>query len=424
MGMLGAFARGVAGPGLLGVVDRMDRRDAVAQEMAARERDREEERKFRAEQAKLDRLSREEVAGIRKGGSKSGSGSGGGDDAGGSEDDYMVAALMDKYGVSAAKAKQMLESSRADTNPFPAMEVADESGGHSAPDLTRWAELNRTIAKAMREGRSMAKSNYAQLTEGDGNAQRNTITGGMLAGKLTPAQAAEGVAATKGEGAYGKGGVNEFDGTADAVGKSEIGKNNAQAGSANRANRDKPDADPLANLPPGVKERIGLIKKRAEQISAAMTKAQADGMWDTTANPSQARLETELAALDKEARELLKPHLPKPQVDPAQARREAAAAVAAGAPLDRVNARLKEMGLEPITDKPAAPAKPAEKAAAKTDAKPGMLDRLKAKAGEMIDAATEDPKAYAQRRVAEAKAGGKPLTPGERQLAEKYGIAA
>mgnify|MGYP006367439315 CR=1 FL=1 len=388
MGMLGAFARGVAGPGLLGVVDRMDRRDAVAQEMAARERDREEERKFRAEQAKLDRLSREEVAGIRKGGSKSGSGSGG-DDAGGSDDDYMVAALMDKYGVSAAKAKQMLESSRADTNPFPAKEVADESGGHSAPDLTRWAELNRTIAKAMREGRSMAKSNYAQLTEGDGNAQRNTIVGGMLAGKLTPAQAAEGVAATDGKGAHGKGGVNEFDGTADAVGKSEIGKNNAQAGSANRANRDKPDADPLANLPPGVKERIGLIKKRAEQISAAMTKAQADGMWDTTANPSQARLETELAALDKEARELLKPYLPKPQVDPAQARREAAAAVAAGAPLDRVNARLKEMGLEPINAQPKAdPAKPAapEKKPGSAGAKPSApeLETTRAASGKTM----------------------------------------
>ncbi len=416
MGMLGAFARGVAGPGLLGVVDRMDRRDAVAQAMAARERDREEERKFRAEQAALDREARTTGRSSSRAGS-----SAGGDDGG--IDDYKIEAVMREFKVSEGRARQIVEAGKADQNPF-VSEVADESGGHSGFNAEAWARANAVISKALREGPSMAKSNYAQLTEGEGNAQRNTIVGGMLAGKLTPAQAAEGVAATKGEGAHGKGGVNEFDGTADAVGKSEIGKNNAQAGSANRANRDKPDADPLANLPPGVKERIGLIKKRAEQISAAMTKAQADGMWDTTANPSQARLETELAALDKEARELLKPHLPKPQGDPAQARREAAAAVAAGAPLDRVNARLKEMGLEPITDKPAAPAEPAEKAAAKTDAKPGMLDRLKAKAGEMIDAATEDPKAYAQRRVAEAKAGGKPLTPGERQLAEKYGIAA
>ena len=398
MGMLGAFARGVAGPGLLGVVDRMDRRDAVAQEMAARERDREEERKFRAEQAKLDRLSREEVAGIRKSGSKSGSGSG--DDDGGMTDEYEISAVMEKFKVSRARAKAMIEASDRDENVFQEQEsVTDtiEDGDRQRnvtrnvmqPDPVRWAELNRTIAKAMREGRSMAKSNYAQLTEGEGNAQRNTIVGGMLAGKLTPAQAAEGVAATDGKGAHGKGGVNEFDGTADAVGKSEIGKNNAQAGSANRANRDKPDADPLANLPPGVKERIGLIKKRAEQISAAMTKAQADGMWDTTANPSQARLETELAALDKEARELLKPYLPKPQVDPAQARREAAAAVAAGAPLDRVNARLKEMGLEPINAQPKAdPAKPAapEKKPGSAGAKPSApeLETTRAASGKTM----------------------------------------
>ncbi len=306
MGMLGAFARGVAGPGLLGVVDRMDRRDAVAQEMAARERDREEERKFRAEQAKLDRFSREEVAGIRKGGSKSGSGSGGGDDAGGSEDDYMVAALMDKYGVSAAKAKQMLESSRADTNPFPAKEVADESGGHSAPDLTRWAELNRTIAKAMRDGRSMAKSNYAQLTEGEGNAQRNTIVGGMLAGKLTPAQAAEGVAATKGEGAHGKGGVNEFDGTADAVGKSEIGKNNAQAGSANRANRDAMDG---LKLPAAVKAEIANLDKRESELAGAITKAQAEDTWNPEQSPGQKQLQANLAAVRMRRSQLIAPYM-------------------------------------------------------------------------------------------------------------------
>lgn len=368
MGMLGAFARGVAGPGLLGVVDRMDRRDAVAQEMAARERDREEERKYRSEQAELDRRSREDIAGMRKGrGSKSGSGSG--DDDGGMTDEYEISAVMEKFKVSRARAKAMIEASDRDENVFQEQEsVTDtiEDGDRQRnvtrnvmqPDPVRWAELNRTIAKAMRDGRSMAKSNYAQLTEGEGNAQRNTIAGGMLAGELTPAQAAEGVAATKGEG-------------------------------ANRANRDKPDADPLANLPPGVKERIGLIKKRAEQISAAMTKAQADGMWDTTANPSQARLETELAALDKEARELLKPYLPKPQVDPAQARREAAAAVAAGAPLDRVNARLKEMGLEPISAQPKAdPAKPAApgKKPGSAGAKPSVpeLETTKAASGKTM----------------------------------------
>ena len=42
-----------------------------------------------------------------------------------------------------------------------------------------------------------------------------------------------------------------------------------------------------------------------------------------------------------------------------------------------------------------------------------------------VDAArgAMDTKAQIKARVAEAKTGGKPLTPGEKQLAEKFGIA-
>lgn len=421
MGMLSAFVRGAAGQGLIDLSQRMDRRDAMASENERRDREREEERNWRSAEAQKDRDSRAESAALR---TKRGSGSGGGGDGDDDADRYAVAEVMKREGVSEAQARAMVEASRAGNNPI--MNEPGDGMGPAVPDTARWAQVNRTIAEAMIAGPSMAKSNYEQLEGGRGQAQRNTITGGMLAGKLTPAQTAEGVAATKGEGAFGKGGVNQFSGTPDAVGKSTIAENLAQAGSAGRANRDN---DPTAKLPPAVKARLDLVKKRAEQVSNAILKAQADGLneWNPSQNPAQAQLVNELTKLDGEARELLKPYLPeqpKPKVDPEQARREAAAAVASGAPLDRVNARLKEMGLEPITDKPAAPVKPTEKAAAKPDAKPGMLDRLKARAGEMIDAATEDPKAYAQRRVAEAKAGGKPLTPGERQLAEKYGIAA
>jgi len=286
--------------------------------------------------------------------------------------------------LSSSRQASLASGNSAGTNPL-TKAVEDESGGHSAPDLERWANINRAIGRALETADAKGKSNFDQLTQGEGNEQRNAITGGMLAGKLTPAQAAEGVAASKGDGAYGKGNVNQFTGTPDAVGKSVIGENNAQAGSANRANRDTPDADPFAKLPPGVKARIDLIKKRADQINAAITKAQAEGMWDTTANPSQARLETELAALDKEARELLKPHLPKPKVDPAQARREAEAAVAAGAPLDKVNARLKDLGLEPISAQPKAePAKPG--AAPQEKKAPGMIDRISTVIGDAVDA--------------------------------------
>ncbi len=414
MGMLGAFARGVAGPGLLGVVDRMDRRAAMAAEMEQRERERADERKYRSEQAELDRRSREDIAGMRKGrGSKSGSGSG--DDDGGMTDEYEISAVMEKFKVSRARAKAMIEASDRDENVFQEQEsVTDtiEDGDRQRnvtrnvmqPDPVRWAELNRTIAKAMRDGRSMAKSNYAQLTEGEGNAQRNTIVGGMLAGKLTPAQAAEGVAATDGKGAHGKGGVNEFDGTADAVGKSEIGKNNAQAGSANRANRDAMDG---LKLPAAVKAEIANLDKRESELAGAITKAQAEDTWNPEQSPGQKQLQANLAAVRMRRSQLIAPYM----------------AGGKGGNADP----LGLMG----GDKPAAPAKPSQADARKSEpkeaapaapTKPGMLDRISTVIGDAIDTARETPEAYAKRRVAEAKAGGKPLTPGERQLAEKYGI--
>jgi hypothetical protein len=417
MSMLGAFLRGAAGPGLIDLSNRLDRRDAMSAEEQRRQKEREEDRAWRSSEAQKDRDSRADSAATRT----SRGGGGGGEDGGADADRYAVAELMKREGVSEGEARALIQAGRAGTNPLTTA-VNDESGGHSAPDMARWAQVNRTIAQAMIEGPSKARSNYDQLTEGDGNAQRNTITSGMLAGKLTPAQTAEGVAATKGEGAYGKGNVNTFTGTPDAVGKSVIAENNAQAGSAGRANRDTPDADSLAKLPPGVKARIDLIKKRAEQINGAITKAQADGMWDTGQNPAQAGLVAELQKLDAEARDLLKPYIPKqpaPKVDPSQARREAEAAVAAGAPIDRVNARLKEMGLEPIAP-PAKPAKPAEGKKG-----PSMIDRISMGIGDAVDTArgAMDVKAQIKARIAEAKNGGKPLTPGEKQLAEKFGIA-
>lgn len=431
MGMLDAFLRGAAGQGLVDLSRNMNQRDAEERANKTRQQQIDEERAWRAAEAQKERESRATSAARRT------SSGGGGDDEAGDVDRYAVAEVMKREGVSEGEARALIQASRAGTNPLTrnqnVTEQIDEGDGRTrnatrqqaVPDMERWARVNQAIARALETGVSKAKSNYDQLTQGEGNDQRNTMVGGMLAGKLAPAQTAEGVAASKGEGAYGKGNVNQFSGSPDAVGKSIINENNAQAGSAGRANRDPVDD---LKLPAGVKARIDLIKKRADQINAAITKAQADGMWDTAANPSQARLETELAALDKEARDLLKPHLPKPQVDPAQARREAEAAVAAGASLDKVNERLKAMGLEPIAAKPGKPAEPGKpgkpaEPPAKTEEAPGMLARIKAKAGEVMDAVTEDPKVYVERRVAEAKKpGGKPLTPGEKQLAQKYGI--
>lgn len=403
MGMLGAFLRGAAGPGLLDMGARMDRRDELEQAAQARRTATEEERAFRAEQARLDRESREEVAGIRKGSGKSSSGSGGGD-GGGGDDNYAVSAIMEKYGVSEAKARQMLEASRQDQNPFPAREVADESGGHAAPDMARWSELNRTIAKAMREGPSMGRSNIEQVRNAEGQDQRNTIAGGMLGGRLTPAQAAEGIAATKGEGGFGKGGVNEFTGTADAVGRSTIAENMAQAGSAGRANRDAMDG---LKLPPAVKAEITNLDKRESELAGAITKAQAEDTWNPAESPGQKQLQANLAAIRLRRSQLIAPYL-----DGGKPRNADPLGIMGDAP------KAKPSQADARKAEPKEPAK-AEKRT------PGMLDRVSMAIGDVVDSAKKNagtPEAI-RARVAEAKAGGDPLTPGEIQLARKYGIA-
>lgn len=280
MSMLGAFFRGAAGAGLVDYANRLDRRDAMAAEDERRKREREEERAWRSAEAEKDRLARAESAAIRSGGRRSGSGSGGGDGEGGGDDRYEVAAIMKKFNVSEGKARQLLEANRQDQNPF-VNEVADESGGHSAPNMKRWGELNSAIAESLRSGASMARSNYAQLTEGDGNAQRNQIVNGMLDGRLTPAQTAEGVAASKGEGAFGQGNVNRFSGTPDSIGKSEIAENMAQASSAGRANRDKPDSN---------KPDLSWLKKEYEAVTQEIAKARAAGSFDPSRDPQQQAL--------------------------------------------------------------------------------------------------------------------------------------
>ena len=280
MSMLGAFFRGAAGAGLVDYANRLDRRDAMAQEDERRKREREEERAWRSAEAEKDRQARAESAAIRSGGRRSGSGSGGGDGEGGGDDRYEVAAIMKKFNVSEGKARQLLEANRQDQNPF-VNEVADESGGHSAPNMKRWGELNSAIAESLRSGASMARSNYDQLTQGDINAQRGQVNQGMLDGKLTMPQTAEANAAMSGKGAFGNARTDEFTGTPTAIGQSEIRENNAQAGSANQANQDKPDSN---------KPDLSWLKKEYEAVTQEIAKARAAGSFDPSRDPQQQAL--------------------------------------------------------------------------------------------------------------------------------------
>lgn len=69
--------------------------------------------------------------------------------------------------------------------------------------------------------------------------------------------------------------------------------------------------DPFAKLPPAVRAAYHGMTKQAEQINAAIVKAQADGMWEPDKNPSQADLQVRLMALQDRANDLLTPYIPK-----------------------------------------------------------------------------------------------------------------
>jgi hypothetical protein len=71
------------------------------------------------------------------------------------------------------------------------------------------------------------------------------------------------------------------------------------------------DADPFAKLPPAVRASYQGLAKQAEQINAAITKAQADGMWEPDKNKSQSDLLIRQRVLEDKALELLQPYIPK-----------------------------------------------------------------------------------------------------------------
>jgi hypothetical protein len=69
--------------------------------------------------------------------------------------------------------------------------------------------------------------------------------------------------------------------------------------------------DPFAKLPPAVRASYQGLAKQAEQINAAIVKAQADGMWEPDKNKSQSDLLIRQRVLKDKAQELLQPYIPK-----------------------------------------------------------------------------------------------------------------
>ncbi len=84
----------------------------------------------------------------------------------------------------------------------------------------------------------------------------------------------------------------------------------AQAEAKYRARTPGSD-DPFAKLPPAVRASYQGLAKQAEQINAAITKSQADGMWEPDKNKSQSDLLIRQRVLEDKAHELLQPYIPK-----------------------------------------------------------------------------------------------------------------
>lgn len=84
----------------------------------------------------------------------------------------------------------------------------------------------------------------------------------------------------------------------------------AQAEAKYRARTPGSD-DPFSKLPPAVRASYQGLAKQAEQINAAIVKAQADGMWEPDKNKAQSDLLIRQRVLEDKAQELLQPYIPK-----------------------------------------------------------------------------------------------------------------
>lgn len=75
--------------------------------------------------------------------------------------------------------------------------------------------------------------------------------------------------------------------------------------------------DPFAKMPPAVKLSFQSLQTEAKQLSDAMVKAQADGMWNPDTNKSQADLLVRHRAIGAKMRDLLQPYMGKQGAAPA-----------------------------------------------------------------------------------------------------------
>lgn len=183
----GAFFRGAAGPGLIDLSQRLDRRDELEQSRLYREEERNDDRAWREEQARLDREARAELAAGRASG---GSGSRGKGALSAMDPDAERAAvvfrIMRDQGVSRPEAEKLLDSSETGENPYTRDEQVPEqiddgdrmrtvSTSKVKPDVEKFKKLMAQIGGYRADLPMESESNIDQVQKSRTEAwQRQT----------------------------------------------------------------------------------------------------------------------------------------------------------------------------------------------------------------------------------------------------------
>lgn len=233
----GAFMRGMGG-GLAQLGSDMQRRDELAQQLLAREKEREDERKFRAEQAERERLLKEELLAQRLGAGGGSSGSRGARGAldpaalAAEADGYVASRLAESEGMSLPEAQAALGVYKSGQNPY-RKTVDDESGGHDEPDVARFKSLMSKVgsyyarSKADLNGKAqdLANSEQTRWETASGQAAQNPA---MPADRVTAL--ARGTAIASGKAPFDSNGDNVITGQTGALTQAQVRAEDALAG--------------------------------------------------------------------------------------------------------------------------------------------------------------------------------------------------
>lgn len=394
MGFLDAFVRGAGGQGLMQVGQYQQRAQELEAAQAQREKDREDDRKFRLDLARENNNAREDLTALRAelgatGRAGSGSRAGGAGAGGGmSDDDAQAIEVARRMKTDLPTARKMIDRFR--------------NGSTGDPQVDTYAKMSadvyEAIASAMQEGPSRAKAKPDDLAQGDKTRQqmdaaKRYATGDVGAGR-------EGLM-LNGKSEYGNAaGSSELTGAPakGSVAQSQVTENLAQAAKA----RDGIGKDGGMKLPPAVKEQVDNLDAREKEIASAIVKVQAAGEWAPDKNPGQKDLQASLAAVRLKKQQLITPYMPKGS-GPA-------------------NADPLGLGLGGAPKPPPAPEPTKKEPAPKSG---GMLDSFADKVGATVEATRKEGDAYKRiyARWREAGNGGTPLTAEEKAEARKFGLA-